>query len=119
MNYCTYPEYQAACGTVSEAAFSVLCQRASRLIDRITLGRAESASECCGAALADGCAQIVELLAAKAALGTLPGAGSVSNDGYTVSFSGNVNAQVYAEAQQILADALGADEYGLLYRGCW
>lgn len=27
MNYCTYPEYQAAGGTVSELAFGVLCSR--------------------------------------------------------------------------------------------
>ena len=43
MNYCTYPEYQAAGGTAPEAAFGVLCSRASRLIDSATFGRAAAA----------------------------------------------------------------------------
>lgn len=122
MIYCTYPEYQSAGGTVSEDAFGVLCQRASRMIDRITMGRAEQHGmdcEDCRAALADACGQIVDLLAAQAALGNVPGAGSVSNDGYTVSFVGSISAKVYTEAQVILADALGADVHGLLYRGCF
>lgn len=47
MLYCTYDEYQAADGTVPEAAFGVLCSRASRLIDSATFGRAEThAAEC-------------------------------------------------------------------------
>ena len=57
MIYCTYPEYQAAGGAVSEAAFGVLCKRASRLIDRITMGRAErhcAACESCRASIALG-----------------------------------------------------------------
>lgn len=122
MTYCTYLEYQAAGGAVSEAAFGVLCQRASRLIDRITMGRAErhcADCESCRVLLADACAQIVDLLAAQSAVGNLPGASSVSNDGYTVSFSGSVSAQMTAEAHWLVASALGADVHGLLYRGCF
>ena len=47
MNYCTYPEYQAAGGTVSELAFGVLCSRASRLIDSATFGKAEPHAAVC------------------------------------------------------------------------
>ena len=47
MNYCTYPEYQTAGGTVSELAFGVLCSRASRLIDSATFGKAEPHAAVC------------------------------------------------------------------------
>ena len=122
MNYCTYPEYQAAGGTVSELAFGVLCSRASRLIDSATFGRAEAhAAECedCRQMLADACAQIVDLFAAQAAVGAVPGAASASNDGYSVSFSANssLSAAVRTEAWHALQNALGADPHGLLYRG--
>ena len=86
MNYCTYSEYQAAGGAVSEQAFGVLCSRASRLIDSATFGNAEphaAVCESCRQMLADACAQIVDLLAAQLAVGTAPGAASVSNDGYS------------------------------------
>lgn len=122
MNYCTYPEYQAAGGTVSELAFGVLCSRASRLIDSATFGRAEAhAAECedCRQMLADACAQIVDLFAAQAAVGAVPGAASASNDGYSVSFSANssLSAAVRFDAWHVLENALGADPHGLLYRG--
>lgn len=124
MNYCTYPEYQAAGGTVSELAFGVLCSRASRLIDSATFGKAEPhAAECedCRQMLADACAQIVDLFAAQAAVGAVPGAASASNDGYSVSFSANssLSAAVRTEAWHVLESALGADPHGLLYRGCF
>lgn len=38
MLYCTYDQYAAAGGTVPEAAFGVLCSRASRMIDAATFG---------------------------------------------------------------------------------
>ena len=55
MLYCTYDEYLTAGGTVPEAAFGVLCSRASRMIDAATFGRAEShdaGCEACREALA-------------------------------------------------------------------
>ena len=122
MNYCTYPEYQAAGGTVSELAFGVLCSRASRLIDSATFGKAEphaAVCESCRQMLADACAQIVDLLAAKLAVGAAPGAASVSNDGYSVTFGSNasVTAAARREAYEILRTALGSDPHDLLYRG--
>ena len=122
MNYCTYPEYQAAGGTVSELAFGVLCSRASRLIDSATFGKAEphaAVCESCRQMLADACAQIVDLLVAQLAVGAAPGAQSVSNDGYSVTFGSNasVTAATRQEAYEIIRTALGADPHDLLYRG--
>lgn len=124
MLYCTYDEYQAAGGTAPEAAFGVLCSRASRLIDSATFGRAEAHAavcESCRQMLADACAQIVDLLAAQLSVGAAPGAQSVSNDGWSVSFSANssLSAAVRTEAWHVLENALGADPHGLLYRGCF
>lgn len=122
MNYCTYPEYQAAGGTVSELAFGVLCSRASRLIDSATFGKAEphvAVCESCRQMLADACAQIVDLLVAQLAVGAAPGAASVSNDGYSVTFGSNasVTAAARLEAYEIIRTALGSDPHDLLYRG--
>lgn len=122
MLYCTYDEYLAAGGTVPEAVFGVLCSRASRLIDSATFGRAETHAagyEDCRQMLADACAQIVDLFAAQAAVGAVPGAASVSNDGYSVTFGSNasVSASVRQEAAEVIRTALGSDPHGLLYRG--
>lgn len=122
MLYCTYDQYAAAGGTVPETAFGVLCSRASRMIDAATFGRAEShAAGCerCRDALADACAQIINLLAVASAVSTAPGAASVSNDGYSVTFGSNasVSAAVRQEAAEIIRTALGNDHHDLLYRG--
>lgn len=122
MLYCTYDQYAAAGGTVPETAFGVLCSRASRMIDAATFGRAErhaAGCESCRDALADACGQIISLLAAASAVGTAPGAASVSNDGYSVTFGSNasVSAAARQEAAEIIRTALGADPHGLLYRG--
>ena len=122
MLYCTYDQYQTAGGTLDEAAFTPLCFRASKLIDRATFGRAEAHAagcEACREALADACAQIVGLLAAASAAGAVPGAASVSNDGYSVTFGSNasVTAAARQEAYEIIRTALGSDLHGLLYRG--
>ncbi len=122
MLYCTYDQYAAAGGTVPETAFGVLCSRASRMIDAATFGRAESHAagcESCRDALADACAQIINLLAVASAVSTAPGAASVSNDGYSVTFGSNasVSAAVRQEAAEIIRTALGNDPHDLLYRG--
>lgn len=122
MLYCTYDQYVAAGGTVPETAFGVLCSRASRLIEAATFGRAErhaAGCESCRDALADACAQIINLLAVASAVSTAPGAASVSNDGYSVTFGSNasVSAAVRQEAAEIIRTALGNDPHDLLYRG--
>lgn len=120
MLYCTYREYSDTGGAVPEQTFALLCSRASRLIDSATFGRAEAhAAGCenCRQMLADACCQIVDLLAAQAAVGAAPGAQSVSNDGYAVTFGTSVSAAVRQEAAEILRTALGCDPHNLLYRG--
>lgn len=121
MLYCTYDQYAAAGGTVPEAAFGVLCSRASRMIDAATFGRAESHAagcEACREALADACGQIIGLLAATSAAGAVPGASSASNDGWSVTFgTGSVSAATRQEAAEIIRTALGNDPHDLLYRG--
>ena len=69
--------------------------------------------------MADACTQIIGLLAAASAVGAVPGAASVSNDGYSVTFGSNasVTAATRQEAYEILRTALGSDPHGLLYRG--
>lgn len=123
MLYCTYEQYTAAGGVLDEAAFTPLCIRASRLIDRHTFGRAESHAktcEVCRADLAAACFRIVDALSAAQSACAVPGVSSVSNDGYAVTFSSGVMAERNAaEAQSILAEALGDDPHGLLYRGCF
>lgn len=122
MLYCTYDQYAAAGGTVPEAAFGVLCSRASRMIDAATFGRAEhhaAGCEPCGKHWRTPCGQIISLLAAASAAGAVPGAASVSNDGYSVTFGSNasVTAAARREAYEIIRTALGSDPHGLLYRG--
>ena len=75
--------------------------------------------ESCRDALADACGQIINLLAVASAVGTAPGAASVSNDGYSVTFGSNasVSAAVRQEAAEIIRTALGNDPHDLLYRG--
>lgn len=122
MLYCTYDQYTAVGGAVPETAFGVLCSRASRLIEAATFGRAEShvaGCERCRDALADACAQIINLLAAASAVGAAPGASSVSNDGYSVTFGSNasVSTATRQEAAELIRTALGNDPHDLLYRG--
>jgi len=124
MLYCAYDQYTAAGGTMPEAAFGVLCSRASRMIDAATFGRAEghaAGCESCREALADACGQIIGLLAAASAVGTVPGASSASNDGWSVTFGSNasVTAATRQEAAEIIRTALGADPHNLLYRGLY
>ena len=123
MNYCTYDQYTASGGTLDEAAFAPLAARASRLIDRMTFGRAERhAAMCasCAAALADACIQIIDAMNAAQSACTPPGASSVSNDGVSMTFtSGALAERLAAEAAYILANTLGSDPHGLLYRGCF
>ena len=126
MIYCTYSEYQAAGGNLEAATFNIYAARASRLIDGITFGRAEThVGECdrCRDAIADACVQIIQLLAAAqnavTANGYAPGVSSVSNDGYAVNYSStsSLTATTQAEAAQIVRCCLGYDPHNLLYRG--
>lgn len=127
MLYCTYDDYQAAGGILEQDAFAPLCVRASKLIDRMTFGRAEAhamACERCAGDLRLAAVQIVTLLGqtetVKTSTGYAPGVSSISNDGYAVTFAdGALAERTASEARSVLAESLGSDPHGLLYRGCF
>lgn len=127
MLYCTYEDYQAAGGTLEQDAFAPLCVRASKLIERMTFGRAEAHAKVCERCAGDlrlAAVQIVTLLgqteAVKTSTGYAPGVSSISNDGYAVTFAdGALAERTASEARSILAEYLGSDPHGLLYRGCY
>ena len=94
MIYRTYDDYQAAGGTLEQDAFSPLCVRASKLIDRMTFGRAEAHAMVCERCAGDlrlAAVQSITLLgqteAAKSSTGYAPGVSIVNNDGYVVTFA--------------------------------
>ena len=122
MHCCTEDQWSWAGGTVAGTAVGGLCSLASRMIDAATLGRAEhhaAGCEACREALADACTQIIGLLAAASAVGAVPGAASVFNDGYSVTFGSNasVTAATRQEASEIIRTALGSAPHALPYRG--
>lgn len=124
MNYCDSDRYMDYGGPLDEDDYRtrLWLERASRVIDRITLGRAAVYAEDLEEELADACARIADLLAGQAeALETSRGGAlsGFSNDGYSESYSadGLSGSRFEAQARAILADSLGEDRYGLLWRG--
>lgn len=122
MLYCDYETYCKGSGVLSLDDFSVWCPRASRAIDRLTYGRAECHATELAAELADACGQIADLMQTQRQVvsGSI-GLASVSNDGYSESYTDPVQAAQSLDGlcRRILADALGADRYGLLYAGVY
>ena len=117
MNYCV----SSTSTLLPEAEAQRWTGRASRLIDRLTMGRAAVYAEALQEELDDACIQIAELLYLQSQAqvnsrgGLLSGA---NNDGYSESYATGTTATGHAaQARVVLAAALGADEYGLLYRG--
>lgn len=120
--YCTYEQYQAHGGTLPETQFGIWCPRASREIDRLTLGRAAKYQDKLTDELADACTQIVDLLHAWEDALSSSGGGAVTsatNDGISITYGAmqESNRQRAAQVYSALQSALGADPYGLLYRG--
>lgn len=126
MLYLTYTDYHSKYGgLLTEQQYSVFGARASGTIDRLTLGRAEPAlaehpdlAEPLGFA----CFQIADTLHSKymALQRAVRGvAGAATTDGYSEQYLDTQSATRAAEnaCADILRDALGADLYGLLYRG--
>lgn len=122
MIYCDSDRYMDYGGPLDEDDYRtrLWLERASRVIDRITLGRAAVYAEDLEEELADACARIADLLAGQenarrsSAWGVLT---SASNDGYSESYAAVSGISTDAQARAILADCLGEDRYGLLYRG--
>lgn len=127
MNYCDCDRYLGYGGLLDTGDLlkdadivQIWTERASRVIDRITLGRATRYADELTEELADACARIADLLAGQetarrsSAWGVLT---SASNDGYSESYAAVSGSDTDAQARAILADCLGDDRYGLLYRG--
>lgn len=120
--YCTYEQYQAHGGTLEQSQFDLFCPRASREIDRLTLGRAAKYQDKLQDELADACAQIIDLLHAWEDALSSSGGGAIAaatNDGISITYGAvqESNRQRAAQVYSALQSALGADSYGLLYRG--
>ena len=121
MLYCDYTTYVTLGGEMTAAQYSVWGPRASRKIDELTYGRAESFATTLSSELADACAQISDLMKnAQSAQGlALQGIVSASNDGYSESYAGydKVRQGTGRAVYLALRDTLGNDPYGLLYLG--
>ena len=126
MLYLTYEDYHNTFGgLLTEQQYAVFGARASAVIDRLTLGRAEPAltehPDLIGP-LETACFQIADTLHSKyqalqrAARGM---AGAATTDGYSEQYLDAQAARRAAEVgcRDLLRDALGADVYGLLYQG--
>lgn len=122
MIYCTFDEYTAQGGTLTEPLFNVWAERASRRIDRMTMGRAAFAqNEETRQGLADACARMADLLAkaANSDLRAASGLTGATTDGYSENYGADADrsAAVRQACRQALADALGNDPENLLYCG--
>lgn len=120
--YCTYEQYQAHGGALTEPQFDLLCPRASREIDRLTLGRAAKYQDKLTDELADACTQIIDLLPAWEDALSSSGVGAIAsatNDGISITYGAvqESNRQRAMQVYSALQSALGSDPYGLLYRG--
>ena len=86
------------------------------------MGRAAVHAAELAAELSDACAQMAELLYQHSAKSIKTGGGlvaSASNDGYSESYRTGAESEASLQAglRSALAVSLGADCYGLLYRG--
>lgn len=126
MLYLTYEDYHNTFGGLLTAQqYAVFGARASAVIDRLTLGRAEPALEAHPdliGPLETACFQIADTLYSRhmAFQRAVRGIGAASTtDGYSEQYMDAQSARLAAEnaCYSILQDALGADTYGLLYQG--
>ena len=126
MLYLTYEDYHNTFGgLLTEQQYAVFGARASAVIDRLTLGRAEPALEAHPdliGPLETACFQIADTLYSRhmAFQRAVRGIGAAAaTDGYSEQYLDAQAARRAAEVgcRDLLRDALGADVYGLLYQG--
>ena len=123
MVYCDFQKYlllNRFCGSLKETDLLTWAPRASRVIDRLTYGRAKLYTVELADELADACARICEIMATAASTSSRSaGLTSASSDGYSESYADPLQASQATEraCYAALADALGEDRYGLLYAG--
>lgn len=126
MLYLSYEDYHNTFGGLLTAQqYAVFGARASAVIDRLTMGRAEPALEAhpdLKGPLESACFELAGALYGKhmAFQRAVKGvAGASTTDGYSEQYMDAQSARLAAEnaCYGILQDALGADVYGLLYQG--
>lgn len=119
--YCTYDQYRTFGGSMMPHEYAVWGPRASRVIDRLTFGRAERHKDDVPDELADACTQIADLLKQEADyIGSKDSRlASANTDGYSESYisAEDVGTNTRRAVSAALADALGNDPYNLLYQG--
>lgn len=124
--YCTYEQYRAAGGSMTAEEFAVWGPRASRMMDRMTMGRIKRRTadlpEEVADAVADACAQIADALKEQGRIRRSSGSGgraSANTDGYSESYASAAEAEagIRQTVYSILSAALGDDPYNLLYLG--
>lgn len=121
MLYCIYEDYVLHGGQAERDAIEPWLARASRIIDRMTYGRAERHAADLTEELADACTQMADRLRSAQAVQERTGGGllaSASNDGVSESYVTGTGGSVSLdrELRRLLADALGSDRYCLLGR---
>lgn len=123
MIYCDYDDFMTLYPEteLEPDVYDSLALRASRLIDRETLGRAEGFAAQCKEELAGACARLALLLQRQDALSQKAQGGAItsaSTDGYSESFATphELDKAFRQEVTLILQEALGHDPHGLLFR---
>lgn len=119
--YCTYEQYRTFGGSMMPHEYAIWGLRASRMIDRLTFGRAKRHKDDVPDELADACAQIADILKRGADYSKSDKAmlASANTDGYSASYISAADAEANTQraVSEALASALGNDPYNLLYQG--
>lgn len=121
--YCSFDTYTNGpfLHLLKEEEYGTWAVKASRLIDRLTNGRASRHKDALASELAYACGQIAEVLQSSQAgkIAAVKGVTAFSNDGYSESYASSRDFQeaINRTCYGILEEALGSDPYGLLYLG--
>ena len=120
MLYCSYNQYRDLGGQMTAEEYDVWGPMAAGRIDALTLGRAGTHQDRLEQELALANALMADRMqAADTAAQTGLGLASANNDGYIESYraGSDLRRDQTGALTDILRDTLGADPYGLLWRG--
>lgn len=119
--YAGYTAYLNYGGTMSEEQYLVYGERAAGQIDRLTLGRAARYADVLTEELQSANAAMADLLlnADEARQRGALGVTAANTDGYSESYGAATDNRkaLRTAMMEVLQESLGADPYGLLYRG--
>ncbi len=120
MLYCSYNQYRDLGGQMTAEEYDVWGPMAAGRIDALTLGRAGTHRDRLEQELALANALMADRMqVGSTAAQTGLGLASANNDGYIESYraGSDLRRDQTGALTDILRDALGADPYGLLWRG--